>query len=92
MTASIHASERLLERVFLMKDYTYQDIQKASTLLENEFRSVQTSHLNTRIILPSFPSMIAIIREGIIITIQPKISVIDEKKRKRLFAKNGVVT
>ena len=88
MTASIHASERLLERVFLMKDYTYQDIQKASTLLENEFRSVQTSHLNTRIILPSFPSMIAIIREGIIITIQPKISVIDEKKRKRLFAKN----
>lgn len=90
MTATLHASERLLQRVFQMKEYTFQDIQKAATFLENDFRSVQTSYLHTRIVLPSFPSMMAVIRDGMIVTIKSKMKApgMDEKRRKRHIRKN----
>jgi len=90
MTATLHASERLLQRVFLMKEYTYQDIEKAAQFLENEFRNVHTSYMHTKISLPTFPTMIAVIREGMIVTIKSKLKApgMDEKKRKRLFAQN----
>ena len=90
MTATLHASERLLQRAFSMKEYTFKDIQKAALFLENEFRNVHTSYMNTKIALPSFPTMIAIVREGMIVTIKSKLKApgMDEKKRKRLFQKN----
>jgi len=91
MTATIHASERLLQRAFSMKEYTFQDIQKAALLLENEFRNVHTSYMHTKISLPSFPKMIAIIREGMIVTIKSKLKAprMDEKKRKRMFLQSN---
>jgi len=91
MIATLHASERLLQRVFLMKEYTYQDIQKATVFLEKEFRNVQTTYRDTKISLPTFPNMLAIIREGMIITIKSKLKAprMDEKKRKRLLLKSN---
>jgi len=90
MIATLHASQRLLERAFMMTEYTAKDIKRARIFLEADFYNVHTSTIDSRIALPSFPSMIAIIREGMIVTIKPKAKSpgMDEKKRKRLFDRN----
>ncbi|MBT5934407.1 hypothetical protein [Sulfurimonas sp.] len=90
MTATLHASERLLQRAFKMSEYTFQDIQRAAKLLEKEFSSIHTSCIHTKISLPSFPTMVAVVREGMIVTIKSKLKSpgMDEKKRKRLFLRN----
>lgn len=64
MTATLHASERFLQRVFQVNEYTREDIKKAALFLENEFHNVHTIYKDTIIALPTFPSMTAVIRDG----------------------------
>jgi len=90
MIATLHASQRLLERVFKMNEYSSNDIYNAKRLLELEFMNVSTSRIETVIAMPSFPSMLAVIKENRIITVKSKerLAGMDEKKRKRLFMRN----
>lgn len=76
MTAILHATERLLQRV--------------AKLLESDFKNIHVSKVYTQIVLPSFPQMVAVIRDGVIVTIKSKLKVqgMDEKKRKRLLTRN----
>lgn len=73
-----------------MQEYTREDIRKASLYLENELRNVHTFYKDTMVALPTFPQMMAVIRDGMIVTIKSKAKCpgMDEKRRKRHIRKN----
>ena len=69
MKVTLHAAERLLQRVFKMKDYTRQDIYRAVKLLERDTANIFFNNYRKNIVLPSFSNYEAVMIEQTMVTI-----------------------
>ena len=83
MKISKHSVVRFLERVKGISNYSKKEYKKAYNELKYLFKNVDS---NKRfIIVPNYPKFIAVIKNGVIVTILEKISKVYpyEKKNKR---------
>ncbi len=87
MIATIHACQRFLERVILMKEYNRDDIKRARAFLENDFKDFKNLHVHMQMVLPSFPTMIAVIDDEVIVTIKPKRPSLQKRRKDAQRAK-----
>ena len=69
MKVTLHAAERLLQRVFKMKSYTRHDIYRAVQLLERDTASIFFNDYRKDIVLPSFSNYKAVMIEQTMVTI-----------------------
>ena len=83
MKVTIHAAERLLQRVFGMRKYTRRDIQRARKLLEREVKDIMVVGVKRIIPLPSFDNAVAVYHDNAIVTIYPKDFVKAHRKAQR---------
>ncbi len=70
MNVTYHASERFLQRVFNLTNYTKGQVFNAMKLIECDIKNVQ--HRSKNFILPSFPAFNCIVKENALVTIIPK--------------------
>ncbi len=70
MYITYHASERFLQRVFHLTNYTKQQVLNAMKLIERDIKNVHNRGKN--FILPSFPAYNCIVKENALVTIIPK--------------------
>jgi hypothetical protein len=70
MRISYHAGERLLQRVFELKDYTKKHVLNAIKWLEKDISNIE--YRNANFVLPSFPQYRCIVVNNTLVTIIPK--------------------
>ena len=70
MKVTQHAAERFLQRVFQWKKYSMEQVIRARKLLTRDISEIKTQR--SRVILPSFPNFVGIVKNNTLVTIVPK--------------------
>ena len=89
MKISKHAVERFLERVKGVKKFSKEEYKKAYVELKNLFKDVITN--KCFVVVPNYPKFVAVVKNGVVVTILEKFSMFYPYEKKTKRRKNGMV-